>query len=265
MAAKAGDVSFYFQDAETWHTETYRKVKASRARAWWLAFVAMGLATACTLTLALVVPRQHIELVPVLVNSVSGEVHVMQSLRDPTLSGNEAVRKADLAGYVVARESYDPNRTLLAIWYETVRSRSAQAPFDRYATSFQGPDSIFCPRLWAEATRDISIKSVVLLDHSTGQVRYGVTERSESESTRSDWIATITFDYDSQPAPLEQRLKNPLGFEVTAYRSDPETLPERRSPMTATCHLRLGSTALACAGAGRHFGPCRFAAIRASS
>lgn len=225
MKATTSDVSLYFQEAETWHTETYRKVKASRRRAWWLAFVAMGLATTSTLTLAIVLPRQHIELVPVLVNNVSGEVHVMQSLRDSTLSSNEAVRKADLAGYVIAHESYDPNRSLLALWYEAVRSRSAQGPFERYAATFEGPDSIFVR--FKDATREISIKSVVLLDNATGQVRYSAAQQSQSESTRSDWIATLAFYYDPQPAPLEQRLRNPLGFEVTAYRTDPETLPDR--------------------------------------
>ena len=36
-----------------------------------------------------------------------------------------------------------------------------------------------------------------------------------------------------QPMPLDDRLDNPLGFEVSSYRVDPEILPAGLNPPTA--------------------------------
>ena len=35
-------------------------------------------------------------------------------------------------------------------------------------------------------------------------------------------IATISFEYKNEPTQEKDRLVNPLGFQVTSYRVDPE-------------------------------------------
>ena len=40
----------------------------------------------------------------------------------------------------------------------------------------------------------------------------------------SDWIATIAFTYTRAPMSEPDRLRNPLGFQVTSYRADPEVI-----------------------------------------
>jgi type IV secretion system protein VirB8 len=40
---------------------------------------------------------------------------------------------------------------------------------------------------------------------------------------RSDWQAVVSFRFTGQPMRMEDRLLNPLGFQVTAYRRDAET------------------------------------------
>jgi type IV secretion system protein VirB8 len=38
-------------------------------------------------------------------------------------------------------------------------------------------------------------------------------------------VAVIHFRYSNEPMSLEDRFVNPLGFQVTGYRKDPEAAP----------------------------------------
>ena len=40
------------------------------------------------------------------------------------------------------------------------------------------------------------------------------------------WAALITYRFSDADMTAGDRLTNPLGFQVTRYRRDPETLPE---------------------------------------
>lgn len=39
------------------------------------------------------------------------------------------------------------------------------------------------------------------------------------------WTATITFKYSDAPIKEKDRAVNPLGFQVVAYRDDPDAMP----------------------------------------
>ena len=39
------------------------------------------------------------------------------------------------------------------------------------------------------------------------------------------WVAVIRYRYTGEPMRMEDRLINPLGFEVLRYRRDPEAPP----------------------------------------
>lgn len=48
--------------------------------------------------------------------------------------------------------------------------------------------------------------------------------RQAQQTVESDWIATIAFTYTRAPRSEPDRLRNPLGFQVTSYRADPEVI-----------------------------------------
>jgi type IV secretory pathway component VirB8 len=66
-------------------------------------------------------------------------------------------------------------------------------------------------------------------------VRFEKTVRArnapEDQSRVSKWIATIGYDYKKIAKMKEsERLKNPLGFNVDSYRTDPEMLEMPAAP-----------------------------------
>ena len=48
--------------------------------------------------------------------------------------------------------------------------------------------------------------------------------QTETDTQSSDWIATVTFAYANAPMAEGDRYRNPLGFQVENYRSDPEVV-----------------------------------------
>jgi type IV secretion system protein VirB8 len=55
-------------------------------------------------------------------------------------------------------------------------------------------------------------------------VRFHRTLRQGGQAIDSDWIATLAFAYAKAPMSEADRLRNPLGFQVSSYRADPEVV-----------------------------------------
>ena len=78
-----------------------------------------------------------------------------------------------------------------------------------------------------DATIDVQIRSLSSLNENTAFVRFTTTQTNPGGQPQlaQDWVATITFRYSDADMSAADRLTNPLGFQVTRYRKDPETLP----------------------------------------
>jgi len=53
-----------------------------------------------------------------------------------------------------------------------------------------------------------------------------MTSRPGRPAVIWNWAAVVTYRYSNAEMSADDRLTNPLGFQVTRYRRDPETLPE---------------------------------------
>ena len=223
------DLDRYWAAAETFYDEAYARVRASRDRAWIVAAAFGVLAGLAMLAVAFLAPLKRTDVVPVVVDRSTGEAHVETQLTGQTISQQEAVRKADLATYVISRESFD--RALLKTYYQTVQSRSTDAVLKPWLAQFQTgmPDSVYT-RYPAGATRMVDVRSVVLLSDGLGQVHFTATLTKATEVSTENYIATVGFQYVNAKADLAQRLRNPLGFVVSSYRVDQESLPQESKP-----------------------------------
>lgn len=74
------------------------------------------------------------------------------------------------------------------------------------------------------ATARIRIASISLINQNVVSVRYMRTITRGDEVRTTHWVATLTFSYVNAPMSSTDRLVNPLGFAVSEYRADPETI-----------------------------------------
>ena len=78
--------------------------------------------------------------------------------------------------------------------------------------------------------RAFVVVAIAFVAKNVAQVRYVRTDRKGGAEVQSHWVATVEFRYVSQPAGEEARGVNPLGFQVTNYRNDPEAVVEITKP-----------------------------------
>ncbi|PWN58555.1 type VI secretion protein, partial [Chryseobacterium phosphatilyticum] len=58
----------------------------------------------------------------------------------------------------------------------------------------------------------------------TALVRFATEERSNSNVKKENWLSVVRFQYSGAPMRNEYRFENPLGFQVTEYRRDQESV-----------------------------------------
>ena len=144
--------------------------------------------------------------------------------RQGRLTYDEAVTKYFLAQYVRAREGW------------LAAGRGGELPpgldhVDARRSSSAGPTPSGRPTRRAPRSstgrparrRSRSAPSASSAD-GVANVRFHRIVRQAQQVTESDWIATVAFAYTRAPMAEADRLRNPLGFQVTSYRADPEVM-----------------------------------------
>ena len=221
----ATELKRYFEDARRWDQDRLAEALRSRRMAWTVAGAAAALAITATGAVALLTPLKTVEPFVVRVDEATGMVETMRGLSaEPgPIAYDEAISKYFLAQYVRNREGYlDPAAEEA---FRLVSILSAPTEQRRWAEAYRGsnpdsPQNLYGPT--GEAI--VSIRAIGFIGDGVANVRFRRTVRQAQQTTRSDWIATIAFTYTRAPMAEPDRLRNPLGFQVTSYRADPEVI-----------------------------------------
>lgn len=236
------DTKSFYAESSSWAQSEADGARRSRNRAWIVAGGAALIAVAEALALASLVPLKSTSVVPVLVDRQTGFVEVLNKDGSQTLRANQALTRSMLAQYVAAREGFDIT-TLSADYHRVMLWSDGQARGE-YAALMpaQNPQSPLhlYPR---SALVAVNIESVSDLGPRTALVRFTTTRMDEGAgSVPSYYAAVITYQFSDQPLRAEDRLVNPLGFQVTRYRRSDETAPAARPAQVFTMDLpRNGS------------------------
>jgi type IV secretion system protein VirB8 len=215
----------FLDAAKAWETDQIVRVKRSERRAWIFASVGMATALAAVIALALLTPLKTVEPFVVRVDKNTGATDIVTRLTDQKESYNEAIDKYFLARYVVYRNSY--SNAMAYPDYEAVTIMSAPQVANAYFEEIK-PNNPHSPTAvyGKDGQVDVSVNAVAFLGKGVAQVRFTRTEHlpnAQDQTTR--WIATITYRYLNPPTTEKARLVDPIGFQVSDYRLDPETVP----------------------------------------
>jgi len=218
----APDLRTYFAEAETWDRDRLHAAERSRRLAWAVASASAGLALAAVAAVGVLTPLKTVEPYVVRVDRATGAVEVMTGLRGgKDLTYEEAVTKSFLATYVRAREGWLPASAEAD--FQQVSIMSTPDEQQRWAAWYRpsnpsSPQVAYGPAAEAQA----SIRAITFVAPRVANVRFHRRERRGAQQTEGDWIATIAFAYAKAPMSEADRLRNPLGFQVSSYRADPE-------------------------------------------
>lgn len=223
----------------------------SERRAWWVASSAMVVSLVLLGGYFYVLPLK--EKVPYLViaDAYTGTSTAARLTDDAALqriTTSEAINRSNVAHFVMARESYDLALTNLRDW-TTVLTMSSASVGEAYTNLYSSLNPANPYTIYGKnrAIR-VRILSITLIGGGGGSeppkgatVRFqrsvydkqnGATQPLDSK------IVTMTFTYKANlKMDEQQRIENPLGFQVTDYRVDtdyassaPEEVPVSPKP-----------------------------------
>lgn len=218
------DLRVYFDEAKSWDADRLRSAERSMRFAWGVAGFASLLATVAVGAVAALAPLKTTVPFVIRVDRSTGAVDVVSALKSRRpVTYEEAVTKHFLAQYVRAREGW--LAPAAEANFRQVSIMSTPAEQERWADIFRpanptSPQVVYGPAGEAQ----VDIRAVSFVSPGVADVRFHRTVRLGAQVTESDWIATVAFAYTKAPMAEGDRLRNPLGFQVTSFRADPEVV-----------------------------------------
>ena len=207
--------------------------RRSERRAWWVAASAVTMALALLGGYLYLLPLK--EKVPYLViadayTGTSTAARLTDDVSLQRITTGEAINRSNVAHFILARESYDLALTNLRDW-TTVLTMSAPGIAEAYTALYSEFNPANPYKLYGKdrAIR-VRILSITLLGSADDGTPKGATVRFQrtlydkqkgfTEPLDSK-IATMAFTYKANlKMDEQQRIENPLGFQVTDYRVD---------------------------------------------
>ena len=212
-----------------WEVDRALMLERSERRAWWVAIAGFLLGLIGIAAVFVQGPLRRVVEIPIVVDRVTGEATIQQRLSVETIPPMEALDKHNLATFVRARESY--SWMFLQRDFDQVSRMAVPAVFTDYNRLFDG-DTALQKKLGASEDWRINVVGVRLAasgrsgNRGEATVTYDkvvrLTDRNLPDVTTRH-VASVVFQYQPKVLAKERdRLENPFGFVVMAYRSDPE-------------------------------------------
>ena len=218
-----------FEANRGWEIDRALMLERSERRAWWVGLAGLILGLIGIAAVFVQGPLRRVVEIPIVVDRVTGEATIQQRLSVETIPPMEALDKHNLATFVRARESY--SWMFLQRDFDQVARMAVPAVFNDYNRQFDG-DAALQKKIGASEDWRINVVGVRLAasgrsgNRGEATVTYDkvvrLTDRNLPDvSTRH--VASVVFQYQPKVLAKERdRLENPFGFVVMAYRSDPE-------------------------------------------
>ncbi|MCM2294709.1 type IV secretion system protein [Allorhizobium sp. BGMRC 0089] len=217
----------YFHQGTVWEEQNRRY----RAVVLWLSILfsllSLVVAGLCALALYGLAPLKTFEPYIIEVDKTTGYTQILNernaSVDALSMTDRQAVTQANVVRYIRAREGYDPlsvsDNFKLAALLST--GQAAKDLAELYAdTNEKSPVKVY----GKNTNVLVEIKSVSFGNDTTALVRFSTEEKTDTKTIVRHWVSVVRFRYTSQPEKNQWRFDNPLGFQVTSYRRDQETV-----------------------------------------
>ncbi len=225
-----GDREAYYAEARSWGIDREADARKSRRVAWIVAAIASGIAALEALALIALAPIKTVVPYTVMVDRTTGFVQVLEGQHPQTVKPQTALTHSMLAQYVIAREGFEIGG--LAQQYKKVALWSGEGARRDYLAMMPASNPMSPLNAYPRSAVVMpTVESVTPTGVDTVQVRFTTERRDAAQGSvaRGWYVAQLRFRFTGEPLSLEDRLANPLGFQVIEYRRDQEAAPQQTS------------------------------------
>lgn len=210
--------------SKNWYKDRYQYVIVQRKILVLITSLSLIASLVTVIVIAQLTPLKTVEPFVIQVDQKTGITQTVNQMTVKEITANEAVNNFFIVQYIRARENYVSSD--LARNYNIVRlmseSSKVYGEFMRAANP-NNPKSN-AARLGSSGVRTVKFKSISYLSPQTVQARVLIEEKSENNLAQQNLIILLSFSYVNMALTLEERYINPLGFIITDYRVDEDTL-----------------------------------------
>lgn len=227
-------LSEYYAKAESWSADRERAAADSRRLAWRVAGGAGAIALLEAIAIVILLPLKTVEPYTLLVDRQTGYVQELKPLERESITPDDALVRSFLAQYVIAREGFDIDS--LKDSYRKVALWSAGEARSRYLAEMQASNAASpLATLPRRALVEVQVRSISALGSDTALVRFSTIRTNPGAQSQSPqfWAAVLKYQFSGKAMRAEDRLVNPLGFQVVRYRRDAEMVQQQAAAPAA--------------------------------
>lgn len=216
------------ENKKNWYADRYQSVVVQRNFLAVLSLAALAGIMFSVLTVMQISRSKNIEPFVIEIEEKTGITNVIRPLLKEQFAYDEVLRRYFINKYVVSRETYDA-ASFDYNYFTVVRLLSAGDVYAGFLKTVRADDPDSPLRYGANRNLNIKVKSITFIPTSgeaegfTAQVRF-MKFVDNDVSKAAHKVATLGFDYYDLSLTQGERDVNPLGFRVTSYRVDDETI-----------------------------------------
>ncbi|HEZ0680627.1 type VI secretion protein [Neisseria meningitidis] len=219
----------FIQEAKEFHKSEIDRVRKNSRIAWRISGVCLVITGLAVGAVAGLTPLKTTQPFLVRVDNNTGVTDVVTTLKTAEKTYGEVVDKYWLAQYVRYRESYDW-QTIQAI-YDAAMLLSDPTIQAEFAKFYNNPTAAPHKILRDQYKVIVKVNAISFLGNDVAQIRFEKqtipTNSVNQPLPPQRFIATVSYAYKNEPQEEKDRLINPLGFQMTSYRVDPENTPNQ--------------------------------------
>lgn len=208
------------KETVNWEYSLAAAESQSRRTAWIVASCACAVVIVLAIALAMLIPLHSVVPYVTQVDKVTGDSVILQT-GNRTVGTDEIVDKHWIQAFAIARSRYVFK--LLQADYDTVQSLTDGTTWNAYAAQFDGRDAI--DKKYGDSLEVIPrVLSITVASGGIATIRLERETRGQSTEPKIErFVGTMRYTYEPKLLAKEsERIRNPFGFKVLAYKMDQE-------------------------------------------
>ncbi len=196
---------------KSWYSNRYQIVVVQRNLLLLFTLVSMLSVAVAVIFVKNIMSSKSLEPYVIEVEEKTGVATMVSQLTSQNFTGDQAIRKYFINEFIHAASAYDAKTYKADV--EKVRLFSTPSIFSDFRSRIN-------PReLGVDQKIDVRIKSVQFTDNNTAQIR--LVQQLDNPASNApklqDQVITMNFYFSDIQLTMEERLINPLGFQVSKY------------------------------------------------
>jgi type IV secretion system protein VirB8 len=194
---------------KSWYSNRYQIVVVQRNILLLFTLISMLSVAVAVLFVKNIMSSKSLEPYVIEVESKTGIATIVNQMTAQNFTGDQIIRRYFLNQFIQAASGYEPKTYKLDV--DKIRLFSTPDVYNDFRNRINARE------LGTDSRIEVRIKSVQFIDGNTAQIRVLRLISINDKITTKDEIITMNFFFTDLNLTMEERLINPLGFQVSKY------------------------------------------------